>query len=151
MWCLTRVRQIWAKTVLSYTTVVMLCFNFRFGVLVFTTVVYSHWISLLLFDHLLTLIHMQSENGRVAIIRMMETIASRSAQQPGPSGSAEKKPYHYFSSLCNGPTKNTIMLSKWYIHTYVAFAYLTNTLSTIVETKAKYKASQCFIVIKDPR
>ena len=56
---------------------------------------------------------MQSENGRVAIIRMMETIASRSAQQPGPSGSAEKKPYHYFSSLCKGPpTKNTIMLSR---------------------------------------
>ena len=55
---------------------------------------------------------MQSENGRVAIIRMMETIASKSAQQPGPSGSAEKKPYHYFSSLCKGPTKNTIMLSR---------------------------------------
>lgn len=34
--------------------------------------------------------HMQSENGRVAIIRSMETSAKRSAQHPGPSGSAEK-------------------------------------------------------------
>ena len=40
---------------------------------------------------------MQREKGRVAIMRMMETMAKRSAQQPGPSGSAkkkEKKPYH---------------------------------------------------------
>ena len=44
-----------------------------------------------------TLIHMQSEKGKVAMMRMMETMAKRSAQQPGPSGSAEKKPYHYFS------------------------------------------------------
>ncbi len=32
---------------------------------------------------------MQSENGRVAMMRRMETRASRRAQQPGPSGSAE--------------------------------------------------------------
>ncbi len=34
--------------------------------------------------------HVQSENGRVATIRTMENMARRSAQQPGPSGSAEK-------------------------------------------------------------
>jgi hypothetical protein len=37
----------------------------------------------------ITLIHMQSENGRVAMMSRMETKARRRAQQPGPSGSAE--------------------------------------------------------------
>jgi hypothetical protein len=36
----------------------------------------------------MTLIHMQSEKGRVAMMRSMETRASSRAQQPGPSGSA---------------------------------------------------------------
>ena len=35
--------------------------------------------------------HRHKENGRVAIINRIETNASRSAQHPGPSGSAEKK------------------------------------------------------------
>ena len=39
----------------------------------------------------LTLMHMQSENGRVATMRRMETRARRRAQQPGPSGSAGKE------------------------------------------------------------
>ena len=36
-----------------------------------------------------TLIQVQRENGKVAIIRRMETRASRKAQIPGPSGSAK--------------------------------------------------------------
>jgi hypothetical protein len=35
--------------------------------------------------------HMQSEKGRVAMMRRMETRASSRAQHPGPSGSAAKK------------------------------------------------------------
>ena len=40
---------------------------------------------------LFTLMHMQSEKGRVAMMRRMETPASSRAQQPGPSGSAARK------------------------------------------------------------
>lgn len=43
---------------------------------------------------MLTLIHMQSENGRVAMMRRMDTRAKRRAQHPGPSGSAVKKGQH---------------------------------------------------------
>ena len=41
--------------------------------------------------NVLTLIHMQSEKGSVAMIRRIETRAKRRAQQPGPSGSAERQ------------------------------------------------------------
>jgi hypothetical protein len=40
-------------------------------------------------SYFFTLIQVQRENGKVAIIRRMETRASRRAQIPGPSGSAE--------------------------------------------------------------
>ena len=43
------------------------------------------------FTSALTLIHMQSENGSVAMMRRMETRAKSRAQQPGPSGSAAIK------------------------------------------------------------
>ncbi len=39
----------------------------------------------------LTFMHMHSENGNVAMMRRIETSARSNAQQPGPSGSAEKK------------------------------------------------------------
>ncbi len=38
-----------------------------------------------------TFMHMQSENGSVAMMSRMETSASRRAQQPGPSGSAARE------------------------------------------------------------
>ncbi len=45
----------------------------------------------LYFKALCTLMHMQSEKGRVAMMRRMETRASSRAQHPGPSGSAAKR------------------------------------------------------------
>jgi hypothetical protein len=46
-------------------------------------------IGTILTKHLIfTLMHMQREKGRVAMMSRIETRARRRAQQPGPSGSA---------------------------------------------------------------
>ena len=44
---------------------------------------------------------MQSEKGRVAMMRRMETRAKSRAQQPGPSGSAGKEKNELLNELLN--------------------------------------------------
>ena len=90
-----------AKVMLSYVNHVLS----RIGHLYKSLQIFCHWkcalnrlgerrgrhLKRLFKIDLFTLMHMQSEKGRVAMMRRMETPASSRAQQPGPSGSAARK------------------------------------------------------------
>lgn len=60
----------------------------------------------------ITLIQVQRENGKVAIIRRMENIASRRAQIPGPSGSAKKVKEDCKKQLQNLINKENILFVR---------------------------------------
>ena len=64
------------------------------------------------FTSALTLIHMQSENGSVAMMRRMETRAKSRAQHPGPSGSAAIKKDKRKSLFCRKKENGKLMFAS---------------------------------------